>query len=429
MSPVMTLAIKDLRLLLRDRAGFFFTFFFPLLMAVFFGTIFSGGGGGERGMAIVVVDEDSSAASRKFIDRLAGSAALSVEMAGRVDAERSVRLGKRAAYVVLTKGFGEARERLFYGEAPTVELGVDPARKAEAGLLEGVLMKHGAESMQETLADANLLRVMLGKAIDSLHSPGARQYAGRDKLLRFLPEVDQFLGGAADSGAGGFTEANGFQGLQPLIVRQAAVVRERTGPQNAYEISFPQGIVWGMIGCAAAFGISLVLERTRGTLIRLRIAPITRSQILAGKALACFVTTMFISVSLLIIAFAFFDVVPGSIIHAGLAVLSVCVAFVGIMMLLAVLGKTERSAGGIGWAALLVMSMIGGGMVPLFVMPSWMQTLSNVSPVKWSILAIEGALWRHFTLPEMALPCGILLAVGMACFAVGVKVFRWTDSA
>ena len=53
------------------------------------------------------------------------------------------------------------------------------------------------------------------------------------------------------------------------------VSRERTGPQNAYEISFPQGCIWGIMGCAAAFGITLVVERTRGTLVRLRMAPIS----------------------------------------------------------------------------------------------------------------------------------------------------------
>lgn len=44
MRKVLALAGKDLRLLIRDRAGFFFVFFFPLLYAIFFGFIFSGGG-------------------------------------------------------------------------------------------------------------------------------------------------------------------------------------------------------------------------------------------------------------------------------------------------------------------------------------------------------------------------------------------------
>jgi ABC-2 type transport system permease protein len=108
-------------------------------------------------------------------------------------------------------------------------------------------------------------------------------------------------------------------------------------------------------------------------------------------------------------------------------IFAISIAFVGIMMFLSVLGKTEQSAGGIGWAILLVMAMLGGGMIPLFAMPSWMKIVSDISPVKWAILAMEGAVWRQFSFQEMLLPCGILLAVGVATFAVGVRAFRWME--
>jgi ABC-2 type transport system permease protein len=98
------------------------------------------------------------------------------------------------------------------------------------------------------------------------------------------------------------------------------------------------------------------------------------------------------------------------------------------MMLLSVLGRTEQAASGIGWAVLLVLSMLGGGMIPYFFMPSWMRALSNVSPVKWSILAMEGAVWRGFTLTEMLLPAGILVGTGALFFAVGLRTFSWTSA-
>jgi ABC-2 type transport system permease protein len=79
------------------------------------------------------------------------------------------------------------------------------------------------------------------------------------------------------------------------------------------------------------------------------------------------------------------------------------------------------------WAVLLIISMIGGGMLPLFFMPAWLQRVSHISPVKWSILAMEGAIWRHFSFMEAALPCLILLAVGIVFFFVGVRFFRWSE--
>jgi ABC-2 type transport system permease protein len=111
----------------------------------------------------------------------------------------------------------------------------------------------------------------------------------------------------------------------------------------------------------------------------------------------------------------------------GLAILSSSIAFVGIMMFISVLGKTEHSAAGMTWAVLLIMSMVGGGMLPLFFMPSWLQKLSHISPMKWSILAMEGAIWRHFSFLEVARPCLILLAVGVIFFAIGVRSFRWSE--
>jgi ABC-2 type transport system permease protein len=63
-------------------------------------------------------------------------------------------------------------------------------------------------------------------------------------------------------------------------------------------------------------------------------------------------------------------------------------------------------------------------MVPLFAMPSWMQAAGTVSPVKWSILALEGAIWRGFTPAELAVPCAVLLAVGAAGFLLGAWRYR-----
>jgi ABC-2 type transport system permease protein len=57
--------------------------------------------------------------------------------------------------------------------------------------------------------------------------------------------------------------------------------------------------------------------------------------------------------------------------------------------------------------------------VPLLFLPSFMKVLSHFSPVKWSILALEGSIWRGFTLSEMLLPCGVLIAIGLACLAIG----------
>ena len=60
-------------------------------------------------------------------------------------------------------------------------------------------------------------------------------------------------------------------------------------------------------------------------------------------------------------------------------------------------------------------------MVPQFVMPAWMQAAGVISPIRWAILAIEGGVWRQFSVTEMVLPCAILISVGLVCFALGTR--------
>jgi ABC-2 type transport system permease protein len=52
-----------------------------------------------------------------------------------------------------------------------------------------------------------------------------------------------------------------------------------------------------------------------------------------------------------------------------------------------------------------------------------MSAIGTISPVKWGILALEGALWRGFGPREMLLPCLVLLGFGAIGFGLGARVF------
>ncbi|HSR67517.1 MAG TPA: ABC transporter permease [Acidobacteriota bacterium] len=421
MTAIIHMAFKDLRLLIRDRTAFFFTFFFPVLYAVFFGMIFSGGGGdGSSAISVWVVDQDNTQASQQFVRMLGEAEELKVEPAADLErAREGVRRGRRVAYILLPQGFSQAQQTIFMGKPPRVEIGVDPSRQAESGMLQGILMKYGAQSMQQILQDPGFadrqLEAVKESAQDAPPEVQGQLQSFFSEMKKLLEMENQAPEGVAAGPAGG--------SFQPLEVTTAEVIRQRSGPTNAYSISFPQGIIWGILGCASGFAISLVMERRRGTLMRLRSGPLTRFQVLAGKALACFITILGVSFILLLLArFVFGVQLRLGLLAMGLTAVAVC--FVGIMMVLSTLGRSEQAAGGIGWAIMIVMAMLGGGMIPLFIMPAWMQTVSNVSPVKWAILAMEGVLWRGFTAIDMLLPCGILTAIGAVCFTLGILIFK-----
>jgi len=420
MRSILALAVKDLRILFRVRSGLFFTFVWPVIVAVLFGLVFSGQGQAtSRALGLVIVDEDNTEQSKAFIAKLEASPDFVVDRALRGDAHEMVRRGQRSAFVVIKPGFGEASQRMFYGEPRQIEIGNDPSRQAEASMIEGLLTKHAMTDFQTLFSDPQASRKRVGSALKDLG--GAGNASPVAPLKRFLGELDTFLGTPLPPAPG--TPAEGWQ---PLVITKSAVARERRGPSNGFDIAFPQGIVWGIIGCVMTFAIGLVSERVHGTFVRLQIAPLSRAQILAGKAVACFASIALVQVMLFGIGVAAFDVRPSSIPLLILACTASAAGFVGFMMMIAGLGKTEQAVAGAGWAMLMPMAMFGGAMIPQFIMPSWMQMIGNVSPIKWAILGLEGAVWRDFTLGDMLLPCSILLAFGAACFVVGVRGMRDT---
>lgn len=410
MRTIVDIARKDLLLLWRDKGGLFFVLVFPLLYGLFFGAIFSGqGGGGGSAIAIAVVDEDRTPESAAFRAALASSPAIAAEDMPFAAANEAVRKGRKVAWLRLPRGFGASNP--FGGSAALPQIGVDPSRQAESGVLQGIVMEKRFTGL---FGDAAALRRLFERSRQQIETADDLPALQRGLLLTFFQAGSQMLDGAGEDF---LASGGGLAAARPEIV---SVTRELGArPQTSFDISFPSAILWGVLGAAAGFAITLVRERTQGTLLRLQVAPISRWHVLAGKGLACFTACS----AVIALMMAFGALVLGVTISqpALMLVAVVCTAlcFTGIMMLVSVLGRTEQAVAGAGWAAFVVMAMIGGGMVPLFVMPSWMLTLSNASPVKWGILALEGAGWRGFSAAELATPCGVLLAIGAACFATG----------
>ena len=77
---------------------------------------------------------------------------------------------------------------------------------------------------------------------------------------------------------------------------------------------------------------------------------------------------------------------------------------------------------GAAWGINVLMAMFGGGMVPQMFMPQFMKTLSQLSPVKWGIQSLEGAIWRGYTFSEMMVPCGVLFGIGTLGMFSGVWI-------
>ena len=423
MPPAVALALKDLRVLTRIPAAFFFTFIWPLLVAVFFGTLYGSPSRATPTLPIAVADEDASAEAKAFVDGLAKRGAFDVLRVSRADATGLVRQGKRVAAIVVPSGFGAASRRLFQGAPPVVEVAIDPSRQAESAMLQGLLMAQAAERMQAVVGDPSQGRAFVADSLKSMQQTPGELSTGAVPVERFLKELDTFLAAQQKEqkpGAGSAGSSGG--GWKPLEVKVSSVVKDDTGPKSGYDITFPQGLMWGIIGCTMSFVMSLATERSQGTMTRLRMSPAPPGTLLLGKALACYATILIVEAVLTVIGTLALGLRIASPGLFAIAALIAPLAFVGIMMLISALLRTEQAGGGVGWAIMMPLAMIGGTMIPLIAMPPWLLTLSHISPMKWAILAYEGAIWRGFTFGDLLLPLGVLLTVGLITFAIGSRI-------
>jgi ABC-2 type transport system permease protein len=434
MRSILTMAIKDLVLITRDWLGLFFIVGFPILMGVFFGAMYSGvGDQGSAKLDVAVVDEDNSPMSAKFVDSLSDSGSVNILKLPRGEALDRVRRGQLVGMICVPQGFGETAG-IMWMEGPAIELGVDPSRQAEAGMLQGLIMQAAGKLVMERFQDPASMRPLIQDARDKIMADSQLPAPMRPLLSQLMIALDSFLekwqvvqaadrdaalGEDSKSPAAGAFEIARFKKIdvtrEPPPGSSEAVVRQI---RSKWDISFPQAMMWGVLACAASFAISIVRERKQGTLLRLQAAPVSRTQVLLGKATACFLAVIGVIVMMAALGWLL-GMRPRS--PGLLAGASVCVAFcfVGIMTLMSVLGKTEEAVSGAAWGANMIMAMFGGGMIPLAFMPRFMAALSTASPVKWSILALEGSIWRGFTPTEMLLPCGVLIVVGGACLTLG----------
>jgi ABC-2 type transport system permease protein len=421
MSTIWTLARKDLLLLLRDKPALFWMLAFPAVFAIFFGSIFGGQGAGQqRRIELIAVEEGLDPAKEAFLARLADRP-ITLSRAPRDAAIDKVRLGKANAFVDIRRvpsgAFG-----IFQGEPTEIELGCDPSRVAERAMIEGFLVEAAFGGLRDVFSDRDAAQRAAREARQAAQNDESMPGTQRLVLTTFLGALENFFGTVqfGDPGANG----NGTSPMAGPTIRSVDVTRRRDGPPNAYAISFPQAMLWGLMGSAAGFALTFVRERAAGTLVRLWTAPIGRLAILGGKLLACMITSLVVSAVLLTFGVIVFGVTIASPAALLIAAVSATYAFAGVSVLLSTIGRTEQANAGVSWGILCLLAMVGGGMVPQIVMPEWMLHAGSFSPARWTIAGLEGGIWRGHAVGDALVPAGWLVVIGSAALGLGLARFR-----
>jgi len=304
---ILSLALKDLKLLLRDRTAAFFILAFPVLMGLFFGMMMSGTSDDNRGkISIAVVDQDTTDLSRAFVKVLANNSSLAVLSEDLDAAKESVRKGSMTGMLVIPQGFHQTAG-IFWEPSPELQLGVDPSRTAEGAMLEGFVMQAMSELIQHRLRNPDAFLPSIAKAREDFAASPELDPLTRQLGSAMFAALEQFIGQAKLQPATGTSETSASEivegGFQLARVRRLDVTTKTVPSQLAvqtaklrsqWDISFPQAMLWGVLGCVAGFAISIARERSAGTLQRLLASPLSLQRILLGKALACFLASLFV---------------------------------------------------------------------------------------------------------------------------------------
>ncbi len=426
MKHILCLAQKDIAVLLGDKSNLFWVFGFPVVFALFFGLVFASAnsGDGPKDMEIGLVDLDQSKLSQRFAERLDEEEALRLTPMSMEEAREKIRKGKLAAALIIKEHFSENNGMAFDSDESLIQIMADPARQMQSAYLQGIATKVQFMGFTDMFTDPNRAEEQCQTWRDSITEDPNIDPLLSATLLTFFDSFENFTEQMRENNED-VDMADGFMSIDTLSVEHEE--EEGKYPAEGFQITFPQCILWGILGCAATFAVSIVREQTTGTFARLCVGPVSKSHILAGKGVACFLTCVMVMVCLTLFSKLIFQVPINNIAYFIIACICVNLCFVGIMMFVCTLGKTEQAVGAAGWAIIMIMAMLGGGMMPLAFMPSWMQKVGTISPVQWGIYSLEGAVWRHFSFTEMLMPCGVLLGFGLVFFLIGATILARRD--
>jgi ABC-type Na+ efflux pump permease subunit len=494
---IYTLAKKELRLLLRDRMALVVLLGLPLVFILLWGLMLGenfGQKNADAKLRVFLVDEDRGVGlegqpwSYQVYKDLKETTGINVETVSSVE-EAKRRIGKHqiAAVLVFHEDFSDRVSQCSF-----LADGINPFHR-DGVYLDRVgveLIKDpkqpGAAAIIEQVGQVSLLRVvlpwMIGRAFERLSDEQFIQLLG-EKVNLPLPPATDFKGIAVRTYFGGEDrvalkkmlelaagsdpkQAREYrtkvgQGVQEALKEQfkkfdltgktwAALTRSTDEPPGAgppptegihfgdfgaqrYQQLVPSFTVMFPFFLSMIVGWVFVTERRQGTLKRLRAAPVSRGQILAGKLLPCFVLSLGLAAFLLLAGRLIFqmnwgpDDWPLWFQIACLLPVMAATAFasMGLALFVAAVARSEIQVALFGALPVLVMALISGCILPREMMTESAQFLSWFTPHGWSLAAYRELLGDdpHY-LPDLSMvwqACSVL-----AAFGTGFLGLAWT---
>ncbi len=413
LSRAWYIAIKDLKIFVKDRAAVFFFVIFPFMFVVMFYFLNLGVSEDRRLELHVATLEVESGLSHQIIrametvdESLLGPGEPIIVWDKDYDeAYRAVEEGELNGFIAFPADFTEG---IMSGSGTEIEVVADAGNVNDRAALNGFA---GAIASQ-----LGTHRVIINASV-ALLVEGGLIPGDAASINRAVQQImaDVFMGRGA---AGAEASYIGFD------IEKVGEV-EAENPAN-YVI--PGYLVMFVFFAAAVTAETIVRERQNNTLERLLSSSVKRESILggvfAGTAIRGLIQILIFWVAGILIFKIDLGIAPVAVIILSILMVIMSSAFA---VMLATLARTQRSAGSLAVVTALVLAPLGGCWWPLFILPRWLQNLAKISPHAWANtgfnkLMLFGADFGA-VVPEMLALLGFTVVFGL------IAIWRFRTSA
>jgi len=199
-----------------------------------------------------------------------------------------------------------------------------------------------------------------------------------------------------------------FSTIQPImfVLLFSYVFGGAIGGSLPEGVSYKDFLLPGILIQSTAFratqtAIGLSEDMKRGVIDRFRSMPMARSAVLAGRTLADLTRTIFVIALMVGVGYAIgfrFEEGPFEAIASILVVAAFGFALSWIFAYVGLIAKGPEAAQSAGFVAIFPLVFASSIFVPVDTMPSWLQSIADVSPVTATAdaaraLAIGGDVW------------------------------------
>jgi ABC-2 type transport system permease protein len=195
--------------------------------------------------------------------------------------------------------------------------------------------------------------------------------------------------------------------------------------------SVPAWLVFSMFFVVIPISNTFIAERNYGTLLRLQSMNISTGLLLAGKLLPFFIVNLIQVVLMILVGVFVVPLLGGDALtmgdsYGGLLLITTAVSFCSISfaLLVASVAKTTEHATTIGGVFNIILGALGGIMIPKFVMPEFMQTLSVLSPMSWGLDGFLDIFLRNGNILDVMKESLLLFFVGLVMLSATAIIIK-----